>query len=227
LPTLHSLGFLHTEEEIIFCYADDDGGYDDEDVLMAIDLCMPFGTHLFPHHDDGCSQQYLCEVGPSSREVIFIDGEPLPVTTGEPYVEESVVGKPDCFRGPKGPTTGSSGFNLGTSSLNRDPALIALSTSMSDGEETIWETLAAGYAQDVYPQVLPDPPSYISLLPSDCINESMMAVVKDETQQTHGTKYTWPHVLVMVGSYAQGFHLMKIPCDLVIWCQWHDDIISI
>jgi len=36
------------EEEIIFCYADDDGGYDDnEDALMEIDLYMPFGTQLF------------------------------------------------------------------------------------------------------------------------------------------------------------------------------------
>jgi len=39
-----------------------------------------------------------------------------------------------------------------------------------------------------------------------------MAVVKDETQ-THGTKYhTWTHILVKVGGYTQGFHLMKIPC---------------
>jgi len=92
------------------------------------------------------------------------------------------------------------------------------------------ENLATGYAQDVNPQVLPDPPSYASILPSDSISESMMAVVKDETQ-AHGTKYTWPHVLVKVGGYAQGFHLMKIPCNTkttaLQFGLWHDDIISI
>ncbi len=76
------------------------------------------------------------------------------------------------------------------------------------------ENLAAGYAQDVYPQVLPDPPSYISLLPSDSLNGSMMAVVKDE--KAHGTKYTWPHVLHIdlfkVNGNAQGIHLLKISC---------------
>jgi len=85
-----------------------------------------------------------------------------------------------------------------------------LSTPTSDGEQTIWESLAASYAQDDYPQVLPDPPSYASLFPSDFMNESIMAVVKDETQ-AHDTKYTWPHVLVKAGSYAQGIYLLKIP----------------
>ncbi len=47
---------------------------------------MPFGSQLFPHHDDGYPQQYLCEVVPSSREAIFSDEEPLPATTKEPYV---------------------------------------------------------------------------------------------------------------------------------------------
>jgi len=145
-------------------------------------------------------------------KTFFSDGELLPVTTREPYMWESAFGEPDCLRGPKGTTSDFSGSSLNTSGLNQDLALTAFSTSTSDGEQTIWDNLAAGYAQDVYPQVLPDPPSYVSLLPSDCTNESTMAVVKDETQQTHGTKYTWPHVLVMVGGYAQGFHLMKIPC---------------
>jgi len=31
------------EEEIIFYYSDDEG-YENEDVLMEIELCMPFGT---------------------------------------------------------------------------------------------------------------------------------------------------------------------------------------
>ena len=35
------------EEEIIFYYSDDEG-YENEDVLMEIELCMPFGTQLFP-----------------------------------------------------------------------------------------------------------------------------------------------------------------------------------
>jgi len=75
----------------------------------------------------------------------------------------------------------------------------------------IWENLAAGYTQDVDPQVLPDPPPYASLLPSDSINESMMAIVKDETL-AHHTKYIQPHVLVKVDGYVQGFHLIEIFC---------------
>jgi len=130
------------EEEIIFYYSDDEG-YDNEDVLMAIEVCMPFGTQLFPHHDDRCSQQYLCEVVPSSRAVIFIDGEPLPVTTEEPSGEKSAIGEPTCFGDPKDTITSSAGFYLDTYGLNQDPALIA---STSDGEQTILENLA-GYTQ--------------------------------------------------------------------------------
>jgi len=194
-------------EEIIFYHADDDGEYDDEDVPMEIELCMPFGTHLFPHHDDSYSQQYLREIVPSSREVIFIDGEPLPVTTEEPYVEKSAIGEPTCFGDPKSTTSSASD----TYGLDQDPALIVPSTSTSDGEQIIWENLAAGYTQDVNPQILPDPPSYISLLPSDSFNESIMAIVKDETQ-AHGTEYTQPHVCVKVSGYAQDFYLMEIFC---------------
>jgi len=86
-----------------------------------------------------------------------------------------------------------------------------LSTSTSDGEQTDLENLAAGYAQNVYSQVLPDPPSYVSLLLSDSIHGSMMAVAKDETQ-AHGTKYTWPHILIKANGYAQDIHLLKISC---------------
>jgi len=155
LPTQHPLMNLHgpledIEEEIIFYHADDDGEYDDEDVPMEIELCMPFGTQLFPHHNDSGSQQYLCEVVPSSREVIFTDGEPLPATTKEHYVGDSTIGKPDCFEDPKDTITSSGGFYLNTTGLNQDPALIALSTSTSDGEQTFLENLA-GYTQNVYP----------------------------------------------------------------------------
>jgi len=215
LPTEHSLVNLcvpsleDIEEEIIFYYSDDEG-YENEDVLMEIGLCMPFGAQLFPHHNDDYPWQYLCELVPSSRKMIFIDGEPLPVTTGEPYVEEeSVAGEQACFRDPKCTITGSAGSNLDTYGLNQDPALIALSTSTCDGVQTFLENLAAGYAQDVNPQVLPDPPSYVSLLPSDSISESTMAVLKDETQAC-GIKYIWPHVLAKVGSYTQDFHHLKI-----------------
>jgi len=213
LPTQHPLVNLHVpleeiEEEIIFYHADDDGEYDDEDVPMEIELCMSFGTHLFPHHDDSYSQQYLREIVPSSREVILIDGEPLSVTTEEPYVEKSAIGEPTVFGDPKSTITSSASDTYG---LDRDPVHIVLSTPTSDGEQMIWENLAAGYTQDVNPQVLPDPPSYISLLPSDSINESIMAIVNDETR-AHGTEYTQPHVCVKVSGYAQDFHLMTIPC---------------
>jgi len=123
LPTQHSLGNLHVpilediEEETIFYYSDG-GGYDSKDVLVEIELCMPFGTQLFPHHDDSCPQPYLCEVVTSSRKICFRDGEPLPATTKEPYVGESVGDEPNCFRSPKGPTTDFAGFILDTSSLN-------------------------------------------------------------------------------------------------------------
>ncbi len=205
------------EEEIIFSSTDGNEAYDDEDILLAFEPCIHFGTQMFPHYDDSC----LCEFVPSSRMMCFSDGEPLLATTKEPYVGKSVVGEPDCFRGPKGPTTGPAGFNLDTSSMNQDPALIALSTSTSDGEQTVLDNLAAGYVHDVYPQVLPGPPSYISLLPSDSINEPMMAFVKDKTQ-AHGNKCTIPHVPVKADGYAQGIHLMKIshapsssPCHLL------------
>ncbi len=131
------------------------------------------------------------------------------MTTGEPYVEKSAIGEPACLGDPKGTITGSAGSNLDTYGLNQDPALTALSTSTSDGEQTFLENLAAGYAQDVNPQVLPDPPSNVSLLSSDSISESTMAVLRDETQAC-GIKYTWPHVLAKVGSYTQDFHCLKI-----------------
>jgi len=35
--------------------------------------------------------------------------------------------------------------------------------------------------------------------------------VKDEAQ-AHGTKFTWPHVLVKADSHAQGIHLLEISC---------------
>jgi len=176
---------------------------------------MSFGTQLFPHHDDSCSQQFLCEVEPLSREVIFIDGEPLPATTKEHYVGDSTIGKPDCFEDPKDTITSSGGFYLNTTGLNRDPALIALSTSTSDGEQTILENIAAGYTQDVYPQALPDPPPYIPPVPSNSPNETMMAVAKDATQAC-GTKSTWPHVLhidlVKIDGFAQGINPLWISC---------------
>jgi len=89
------------------------------------------------------------------------------------------------------------------------------------------ENLAAGYAQDVHPQALPDPPASIPLLPDDPSNEIMMAVVKDEIQ-AHGT--TWHQVLQIdlvkvdgytkvadyvptkVDDYRQDPHPLKIPC---------------
>jgi len=133
LLSQHSLANSHVsmledlEEEITFYCSDsdsDDG--DDEDTLMVIEPCAPFGTQLFPHHD-GIFPQVPCDIVPALKEMMhheqayhgdFSDGEPLPVTTEEPYVEESAVGEPACFGGPKGTITSSAGFNLDTSSLN-------------------------------------------------------------------------------------------------------------
>jgi len=87
------------EEEITFYYSDGDRDDDDEDTLMVIEPCAPFGTQLFPHHDD-IFPQAPCDVVPTSKETMhhqqvpyhgdFSDGEPLPVIT----VGELTVGEP-------------------------------------------------------------------------------------------------------------------------------------
>jgi len=138
------------EEEIIFSSSDDNEERDDEDTLLEFEPCIPFATQLFPHHDS-IFLQALHELEPSSMEMIhqkcmlchddFSDGELSLVITGEPTIGElnvgeltvgeptvgkSVIGEPACFGSPKGTITSSAGFSLDTSSLNQDPALIAL-----------------------------------------------------------------------------------------------------
>ena len=67
-PTLHDL-----EEEIIFssdpdgCASDEDS--DIEDVLQIdFQLCIPFGSEMFPHHGDSILQD-LSTVAPASKEI--------------------------------------------------------------------------------------------------------------------------------------------------------------
>jgi len=65
----------------------------------------------------------------------------------------------------------------------------------------------------------------------DSLNESIVAIVKNETQ-AHGTKYTQPHVLVKVDGLCTRLSPHEDPLcyqdyHLVIGCQWDDDIISI
>jgi len=90
------------EEEITFYFSDGNREDDDEDVLMEIEPCTPFGMQLFPHHDD-VFPQAPCEVVPTSREMMhhkhachddFSDGEPSPVITGEPIIGEPMIGEP-------------------------------------------------------------------------------------------------------------------------------------
>ncbi len=44
-PDLHDI-----EEEIIFSSNGNEAN-DDEDILLAIEPCIHFGTQMFPHHD--------------------------------------------------------------------------------------------------------------------------------------------------------------------------------
>jgi len=91
------------EEEIIFYCSDGDKEEDDEDVLMEIEPCTPFGTQLFPNYNNSFPQA-PCEVAHASREMIHqkqepchndvSDGEHSPVITGEPTVGEPTVGEP-------------------------------------------------------------------------------------------------------------------------------------
>jgi len=47
----HVTMFEDIEEEITF-YCSDGNRDDDEDILMVIEPCAPFGIQLFPHHDN-------------------------------------------------------------------------------------------------------------------------------------------------------------------------------
>jgi len=107
------------EEEITFYCSDGNREEKDDDVLMEIKPCTPFGTQLFPHHDD-ISPQAPCEVVPASKEMMhhkqahhddFSGGEPSPVITREPTIraltvdmftaEEPVASETDAFQYPK------------------------------------------------------------------------------------------------------------------------------
>jgi len=88
--------------------------------------------------------------------------------------------------------------------------------------------LSDDYAQDVFPQVLPAPPSCIPLLPSDFPNKIRMAVTRNKTIQALGSKcfpsqvsqidlatvdgYTKvaDYVPTKVDGQAQDFHCLKI-----------------
>jgi len=63
----HVPTFYDFEEEIIFTSGNDevdlDRDFDSTDVMMEFDLCIPFGTELFPHHGDSyssSSSKYSC-----------------------------------------------------------------------------------------------------------------------------------------------------------------------
>jgi len=90
------------EEEITFYCSDGNREDDDEDVLMEIKPCTPFGSLLFPHHDD-VFPQAPCEAVPTSRETmhhkhachdVFIDKEHSPAITMGPTVGEPTIGEP-------------------------------------------------------------------------------------------------------------------------------------
>jgi len=63
--------FYDFEEEIIFTSGNDevdlDSNFDNADAMMVFDLCIPFGTELFPHHGDSILQD-LSTVLPASKE---------------------------------------------------------------------------------------------------------------------------------------------------------------
>jgi len=67
---------------------------------------------------------------------------------------------------------------------------------------------------DVYPQILPAPPSYhIALMPTDPLNKLRMDIVRDKAQ-AHGSKYTWFHGFWIA--------LIKIDGNMPIKVNGHD-----
>jgi len=225
------------EEEITFYFSDGNREDDDEDVLMEIEPCTPFGIQLFPHHDD-VFPQAPCEVVPTSREIAchndFSDGEPSPVITGEPTIWEPMIGEPTIGEPTAGELTTGKLTAEEPSAHDPDPKSTTGFASLSSGvctsneENTIWKNLAVFspydgvlsqpslhlfyklLAQDVYVQVPPDPP-HTPPLPSDS-----MAIVRDKTK-TLGSNCTWSQVLqinlVKVDGYTKVANNAPIKVD--------------
>jgi len=98
------------EEEIMFSSSDDNEEYNDEDVLLEIEPCIPFAMQMFPHHDD-IFLQALYDLVPSSMEMTqemhvlfpgdFSDGEPLSMIARKPTGEKPAIGEQDLCGCPK------------------------------------------------------------------------------------------------------------------------------
>jgi len=163
LLSQHSLVNSHVsmledfEEEITFYFSDGNREDDDEDVLMDIEPCTPFGMQLFPHHDD-VFHQAPCEVVPTSRETMhhkyacdddFSDEEPSPVITGEPTIWELMIGEPMIGEPIAGELTTGKLTAEEPSAHDPDPksgttgfASLSSGVCTSNEENTIWKNLA-------------------------------------------------------------------------------------
>jgi len=114
------------EEEIVFSPSGNNEEYNDEDIRLQIELCIPFGTRMFPHHEDTFLQA-LCELVLSPIEMTcqkhvphylddFGDGELSPVIPKEPTAVEHAIGEPALFGCPKS-TTGCSTNTMHSTSM--------------------------------------------------------------------------------------------------------------
>ncbi len=190
------------EKEIIFFSSDDNEEYDDKDILLEMEPCMPFSTQMFPHHD-GIFLQALCELEPSSMEMIhqkhilclddFSYGEPSTVISGEkPAIsEQDLSGSLKDSTGLLPNVYHSSRYNQskGHVFLTKDALVTVCTTSFQDPEDR--EFLVGPYPNE-----------------GDSVRDKV---------HTHGSKYTqFPilqFVLIKADDYEQGTHIsLMIPC---------------
>jgi len=195
--------YLHgIEEEIMFSSSSDKEEYDDEDILLAIEPCIPFAMQLFPHHDD-IFLQALYDLVPSSMEMThrthvlcpgdFSDGEPSPVIATKPTVKKPALGEQELCRSPKNSTGLLSDVSHSSSKYYQPigDVLVTVTTT------AFWDLEDGDFPNAPYPQ-------------DEDIPVRNMAHI-------HGSKYTkfpvLPFVCIKVAGYTQGIHMsFKIPC---------------
>jgi len=190
------------EEEIMFSSSSDKEEYDDEDILLAIEPCIPFAMQLFPHHDD-IFLQALYDLVPSSMEMThrthvlcpgdFSDGEPSPVIATKPTVKKPALGEQELCRSPKNSTGLLSDVSHSSSKYYQPigDVLVTVTTT------AFWDLEDGDFPNAPYPQ-------------DEDIPVRNMAHI-------HGSKYTkFPVLLfvrIKVAGYTQGIHMsFKIPC---------------
>jgi len=196
------------EEEIRFSSSDDNEEYDDKDILLEIEACIPFATQLFPHHDDTFLQA-LYDFVPSSMEAThqmhvlclddICDGEPLCMIARKPTVKKPAIGEQELCECPTNSTglltdishsSSKCNWPIGHVPFTKDALVTVTTTVFQDLEDR--EFLDAPYPHDE------DVP------------------MRDKAH-THGPKRTQfpvlPLVCINAAGYMQGIHMrLKIPC---------------